>query len=87
VYYSFAVTPWFFVAGDLEYVKPPRSSGTGRTCGSGRHGGGARAFSICHSLMKKLDIQPHKMDEISTAGRHAVLFPYVQFLGASSQED
>jgi len=26
VYYSFAVTPWFFVTGDLEYVNPPRSS-------------------------------------------------------------
>jgi porin len=26
VYYSFAVTPWFFVAGDLEYIAPPRDS-------------------------------------------------------------
>jgi porin len=26
VYYSFAVTPWFFVTGDLEYINPPRSS-------------------------------------------------------------
>ena len=26
VYYSFAVTPWFFVTGDLEYIAPPRGS-------------------------------------------------------------
>ena len=26
VYYSFAVTPWFFVTGDLEYIAPPRAS-------------------------------------------------------------
>ena len=26
VYYSFAVTPWFFVTGDLEYIAPPRNS-------------------------------------------------------------
>lgn len=26
VYYSFAVTPWFFVTGDLEYIAPPRTS-------------------------------------------------------------
>ena len=26
VYYSFAVTPWFFVTGDLEYIAPPRKS-------------------------------------------------------------
>jgi porin len=25
-YYSYAVTPWFFVTGDLEYVAPPRKS-------------------------------------------------------------
>jgi porin len=25
-YYSFAVTPWFFVTCDLEYVAPPRKS-------------------------------------------------------------
>ena len=24
MYYSFAVTPWFFVTGDLEYIAPPR---------------------------------------------------------------
>ena len=26
VYYSYAVTPWFFVTGDLEYIAPPRKS-------------------------------------------------------------
>jgi porin len=26
VYYSFAVTPWFFVTADLEYITPPRKS-------------------------------------------------------------
>jgi porin len=26
MYYSYAVTPWFYLTGDLQYISPPRSS-------------------------------------------------------------
>ena len=26
VYYSLAVTPWFFITGDLQYIDPARDS-------------------------------------------------------------